>query len=77
VTQKVPRERLPRQPRRALPSDWQISPRTLADGSTGHYLQRRRADWAWEDVAGPYKQRGTAYETWRRIAEREQHPVSP
>jgi hypothetical protein len=48
------------------PDGWQIVHR-----ADGHWLQQRRDDDSWSDVAGPYRQRGTATAHYRRLYERE------
>jgi hypothetical protein len=47
---------------KSQPGDgWQI-----AEREDGIFLQRRRADGTWEDVSGPYRQRGSAMDRYRR-----------
>lgn len=47
------------------PAGWQVVRR-----AEGHYLQRQREDGSWIDVAGPYKQRGTALNRYRILESR-------
>jgi hypothetical protein len=48
------------------PAGWQVVRR-----EAGHFLQRQREDGTWDDVSGPYRQRGTALAHYRRLYERE------
>lgn len=52
---------MPRYPARPLPDGWQVARR-----SEGYYLQRRDDQGKWVDVAGPFKQYGSAYKRWVR-----------
>jgi len=48
------------------PDGWQVVRR-----EEGHFLQQRREDGSWFDVAGPYKQRGAALNRYRILEERQ------